>query len=279
MKWIVRLCVMAIAAYLGVAAYLFVIQRSLQYPASTRITDVVEAQLPGFEDILIETSDGETLRGFWKPPEPGRALTLYFHGNGGSLWNRRDRVRALAEEGRGLLIVSYRGYSGSTGSPTETGLHEDARTAYAFATRDHDPASILVYGESLGSGVAVRLAAENPVGALVLDAPYTSTADVAAILYPSIPIGLLMLDQYRSIDHIGAVAAPILIMHGDADRVIPFAQGQALYEAAPEPRRFIRFPGSGHSTLLEDGGIAPVRALLQSIENGNVEAAFRGPAP
>jgi uncharacterized protein len=279
MKWIVRLCVMAIAAYLGVAAYLFVIQRSLQYPASTRITDVVEAQLPGFEDILIETSDGETLRGFWKPPEPGRALTLYFHGNGGSLWNRRDRVRALAEEGRGLLIVSYRGYSGSTGSPTETGLHEDARTAYAFATRDHDPASILVYGESLGSGVAVRLAAENPVGALVLDAPYTSTADVAAILYPYIPIGILMLDQYRSIDHIGAVAAPILIMHGDADRVIPFAQGQALYEAAPEPRRFIRFKGSGHSTLLEDGGIAPVRALLQSIENGNVEAAFRGPAP
>jgi uncharacterized protein len=279
MKWIVRLCLLALAAYVGMAGYLFAIQRSLQYPASTRITDVIEAQLPGFEDIVLETSDGETLRGFWKPPEPGRALTLYFHGNGGSLWNRRDRVRALAEEGRGLLVVSYRGYSGSTGSPTETGLHEDARTAYAFATRDHDPANILVYGESLGSGVAVRLAAENPVGALVLDAPYTSTADVAAILYPYIPIGILMLDQYRSIDHIGAVTAPILIMHGDADGVIPFSQGQALYEAAPEPKRFIRFAGSGHSTLLEDGGIAPVRALLESIETGNANAAFRGPAP
>lgn len=279
MKWIVRFGLVALAAYIGMAGLLFVTQRSIQYPASARTTDVIEAQLPGFEDVLLETRDGETLRGFWKPPEPGRALTLYFHGNGGSLWNRRDRVRALASEGRGVLVVSYRGYSGSTGSPTEEGLHEDARTAYAFATREHDPASILVYGESLGSGVAVRLAAENPVGALVLDAPYTSTADVAAILYPYIPVGILMHDQYRSIDHIGEVEAPILIMHGDADRVIPFSQGEALFAAAPEPKRFIRFAGSGHSTLLEDGGIAPVRAVLESIEAGTVEAAFRGPAP
>jgi fermentation-respiration switch protein FrsA (DUF1100 family) len=274
MKWLIRFFVLALIAYLGMTSLLYVTQRSLQYPASARVTDVIEAQLEGFEDIRLETSDGETLRGFWKPPEAGRALILYFHGNGGNLWNRRDRVRALAQDGRGVLIVSYRSYSGSTGSPTEAGLHEDARTAYNFAIREHDPALLLVYGESLGTGIAVRLAAENPVAALVLDAPYTSTADVAAIRYPFIPISILMHDQYRSIDIIDQVKAPILIMHGDADIIIPFSQGQALYAAAPQPKRFMAFPGNGHTSLLENGGLDLVRALLTGVEEGDAIAAL-----
>ncbi len=279
MRWIARIFLVAFAAYLGMVALLYVSQRSILYPASARVTDVAEAGLAGYEDIVIDTEDGERLRGFWKPPEPGRALIIYFHGNGGSLWNRRDRARLLGEDGRGVLLLSYRGYSGSTGSPTEEGLHEDARTAYRFATREHDPSRIVVYGESLGSGVAVRLAAENPVGALVLDAPYTSTASVAAMRYPFVPVGLLMHDQYRSIDIIGRVTAPILIMHGEADRVIPFSQGEALFAAAPDPKGFIRFPGAGHSSLLEEGGIEAVRALLAAVENGNPVAALPGQRP
>jgi uncharacterized protein len=277
MRWIARVGLVALLTYAAVVAMVYSSQRSMQYPASARVTDVIEAQLAGFEDIIVETADGETLRGFWKPPEAGRALTLYFHGNGGSLWNRRERARALAEEGRGVLLVSYRGYSGSTGTPTEEGLHKDARAAYAFATAHVEPGRIALYGESLGSGVAVRLAAENPIGALILDAPFTSAADVAAIVYPYIPVRLLMHDQYRSIDHIERVDAPILVMHGDADRVIPFFQGEALYEAAPEPKAFVAFPGSGHSTLLEDGGIVHVRALLAGLEAGDAARVLAEP--
>lgn len=274
MRWFKRAAFVVVVAYLGAVGALFAMQRSLQYPAIDRVTDVVEAQLPGFEDIVVETEDGERLRGFWKAPEPGRALTLYFHGNGGNLWNRRDRVRLLGEEGRGVLIVSYRGYSGSTGSPTEEGLRRDARAAWRFATERVDPARILVYGESLGSGVATRLASETEVGALVLDAPFASTADVAAMRYPFAPVRLLMLDQFRSIDVIGQVRAPILVMHGDADVVVPFSQGETLFSAAPEPKRFVRFPGAGHSSLLEDGGLTLVRAMKEALERGEPEAVF-----
>lgn len=274
MRWLKRLALLAVLVYLGGVGALFFMQRSLQFPAVERVTDVLEAELTGFEDIVVETEDGERLRGFWKAPEPGRALTIYFHGNAGNLWNRRNRVRVLGEDGRGVLIVSYRGYSGSTGSPTEEGLHRDARAAYRFAVERVDPERILVYGESLGTGVAVRLAAENPVGAVALDAPYASTADVAAMRYPFAPVRFLMLDQFRSIDVIDAVRAPILIMHGDADAVVPFSQGETLFAAAPEPKRFVRFPGAGHSSLLEDGGLALVRAMKDALERGEPEAVF-----
>ncbi|MCC5977807.1 MAG: alpha/beta hydrolase [Salinarimonas sp.] len=272
MHWILRTGIVAFVAYIGLVAMLFTTQRSMQYPASARVTDVEEAQLSGFSDIVITTEDGEELRAFWKPPEDGRALVLYFHGNGGSLWNRRFRAQALAENGRGVLMVSYRGYSGSTGSPTEQGLHKDARAAYEFARERVDPERILAYGESLGTGVVMRLAAENPLGAIVLDAPFTSTADVAARLYPIVPVRLLMLDQFRSIDLVDDVSAPALVMHGRRDQVVPFEDGHALYDALPGPKRFLEFPESGHISLFEDGGLDAVRALMEGMENGDPAA-------
>ncbi|HMB12326.1 alpha/beta hydrolase [Saliniramus sp.] len=267
-----RTAIIVLVAYIGLVAMLFTTQRALQYPASARVTDVEEAQLTGFSDVVITTEDGEQLRAFWKPPEEGRTLVLYFHGNGGSLWNRRFRAQALAEEGRGVLMVSYRGYSGSTGSPTEEGLHADARAAYAFARAHADPARILAYGESLGTGVVMRLASDNPLGAIVLDAPFTSTTDVAARLYPIVPVRFLMLDQFRSIDLVDDITAPALIMHGRRDQVVPFADGRALYEALPGPKRLLAFPESGHVSLFEDGGREAVRMLMEGIENGDPAA-------
>ena len=272
MRWILRTALIALVAYIGLVAMLFTTQRSMQFPASARVTDVQEAQLSGFSDVVIATEDGEQLRAFWKPPEEGRALVLYFHGNGGSLWNRRFRAQALAQDGRGVLMVSYRGYSGSTGSPTEEGLHADARAAYAFARAHVAPERILAYGESLGTGVVMRLAAENPLGAIVLDAPFTSTADIAARLYPIVPVRLLMLDQFRSIDLVDDITAPVLIMHGRHDQVVPFEDGRALYEALPGPKRFLEFPDSGHVSLFEDGGLEAVQALMEGIENGDPAA-------
>jgi len=252
--------------YAAVVAALFFAQRSLLYPGSGQVTNAVQAGLTGVEDIVLATPDGERLVGWWKPPELGKAVIVYFHGNGGALWNRRARAKGLVATGRGLLMVSYRGYSGSTGTPTEEGLRIDARTAYDFVAKPYEPSRIVLYGESLGTGVAVRLATERPVAGLVLDAPYTSTAAVAAQRYPFVPVSFLMRDQYRSIDIIQTVKAPILVMHGTADRVIPFHFGEELFAAAPEPKRFVRFEGGRHSNLLESGGFAALDEFLKPIE-------------
>lgn len=266
MLTLARLVGIALVVYAALVGLLLVFERSLLYPASSLRTTAAEAGLEGFQDIDLTTDDGERLVAWWKPPEPGRAVVLYLHGNGGSLWNRRDRARLLSGDGRGLLLFSYRGYSGSTGSPTEAGLHADARAAYAFVAQRYEPERIVLYGESLGSGVAVRLAVERPVGGLILDAAYPSTADVAKLMYWFVPVELLMRDQFRSIDLIHKVKAPILFLHGDRDGIVPIRLAERLYEAAPEPKRFVRLPGVDHVSVLEQGGLAPVRAFLSEIE-------------
>lgn len=256
---------LAALGYLLLVGLLYSQQARILYPATTERILAREAGLVGFEDVEIPTADGERLVGWWRPPEPGRALVLYFHGNGGSLINRRDRVEALAREGRGVLIVSYRGYSGSTGSPSEAGLRRDAEAAFAYLG-SYDPARIVVYGESLGSGVAVWLAAGRKLGGLVLDAPFTSIADVARRSFWFVPVDLLLRDGHRSIDRIGELRAPLLVLHGERDDVIPIALGERLYAAAPEPKRFERLAGVGHVSVLEEGGLAFVRAFLSQAE-------------
>ena len=256
-----------IVLYVGALAVLFVNQRSLLYPASDRHTTVGEAGLTGFQDLVLPTPDGERLVAWWKPPQPGKALILYFHGNGGSLWNRRLRAQALTASGRGLLMISYRGYSGSTGTPTETGLHIDADAAYDWIARSYEPSRLVAFGESLGSGVAVRLATERSLAGLILDAPYTSTADVARLSYWYVPVGWLMLDQFRSLDIIQKVKAPLLILHGTDDRIIPISLGQQLFDAAPEPKRMVRIEGGSHTRNLEQGGMQPVNDFLRTVES------------
>lgn len=266
MRMLLGLAAFLVLAYALVILGLYAGQRRILFPASSLQAKAAEAGLAGFRDVVIATSDGERLIAWWKAPEPGRALVLYFHGNGGSLLNRRDRARALSEGGRGLLLVSYRGYSGSTGSPSEEGLRRDAEAAYAFLA-SYDPARIVLYGESLGSAVAIRLATDHPVAGLVLDAPFTSVVDVARPLFRFAPVDLLMRDRFASAERIAAVRAPILVLHGDRDAVVPIALGEALFAAAPEPKRFVRLPGVDHVSVLEQGGLAPVEAFLSEVES------------
>ena len=173
-------------------------QSALLYPAGREKTGAREAGLPDFEDVTLTTEDRERIVGWYKPAAPGRATLLYFHGNGGSLLNRRDRAVMLTEGGRGLLIVSYRGYSGSTGTPSEAGLRIDARTAYAWLAARAPAERLVLYGESLGSGVAVRLATEKPIAGLILDAAFTSAADVAGHHYWYCRCGCCAISTARS---------------------------------------------------------------------------------
>ena len=240
-------------------------QRWLLFPASPDRATAAEAGLASFSDVAIATADGERLLAWWRPPEPGRAVLLYFHGNGGSLLNRRDRVRALTADGRGAPLVSYRGYSGSTGSPSESGLTLDAEAAYRFLA-SYEPRRIVLYGESLGSGVAVRLASERPVGAVILDAPFTSVTDVARSAYWFVPVDWLLRDRFASLHRIASIRAPLLILHGERDSIVPIALAARLFEAAREPKRFVRLAGVDHVSVLERGGLAEVRRSLDEVE-------------
>jgi fermentation-respiration switch protein FrsA (DUF1100 family) len=188
------------------------------------------------------------------PPRGDAPVILYFHGNGGALKDRVSRFQQIGAAGVGLIALSYRGYGGSSGKPTEEGLINDARAAYALALERYPADRIALWGESLGTGVAIALAAEKPVARLMLDSPYTSTVDIAAASYPFLPVRYLMKDQFRSDLRIANVKAPVLIMHGDADTVIPIQYGERLYAMIPGAKRMVRFPGGQHVDLDRHGG-------------------------
>jgi uncharacterized protein len=261
LKWFL---IVAVVGYVVFLALLYVAQRKLQYVPETFRTTPVAARLPEAQEAVLDTADGERVIVWHVPPRGEKPVILYFHGNGASLRWRAERFRALTADGTGLVALSYRGYGGSSGSPTEAGLLADAAAAYAFATARYPPARIAAWGESLGTGVAVALAAENPIGYLVLESPFTSAADVGARTYWFAPVRLLMKDQFRSDLRIGKVTAPVLVLHGDRDTVVPFAQGERLYAMINAPKRFVRFPGVGHNDL----GAAAV-AAAKTFLNGN----------
>ena len=243
------LLVIGASLYLGLVALMYVAQRALMYFPETVRTAPAAAGFPEAEEIALDTADGERVIAWHVKPRGDRPVVLYFHGNGGALRYRVERYQALTADGTGLLALSYRGYGGSSGRPTEDGLIEDARAAYAFAAARHPAARLVLWGESLGSGVAVALAAERPVARLVLEAPFSSAVDVAASAYPFVPVRWLMKDQFRSDLRIGKVAAPVLIVHGERDAVVPIKSGERLYALITAPKRFVRVPGAGHEDL------------------------------
>jgi hypothetical protein len=239
------------ALYLIALAALYLAQRKLLYFPNT--VEVAPAAL-GLDARIVHlrTADGETLLAWYVAPAEDKPLILYFHGNGGGLDARADRFERLVATGNGLLALEYRGYAGSTGSPSETGLIADGEAAYAWALGSGvAPDRVIAMGESLGSGVAVALAARRRVGALVLDSPYSSIADVAAAHYWMFPVRALILDAFHSDRRIANVAAPLLIVHGTADGVVPIRFGERLFASAQPPKEFLRVEGAGHLALGE----------------------------
>ena len=184
-------------------------------------------------------------------PSPGKPTVLFFQGNAGDMTDRAPRLAFYQSKGLGAAFLSYRGFGGSTGRTTEKGLITDARTAYDWLRRTTPPTRIALVGESLGTGVAVQLAAQVPVAAVALDAPYASALGVAEQRFPWLPVALLMKDQFLSINHIADINAPLLIQHGTADMVIPYASARTLYAAALQPKTFVTLPDRGHEIIFD----------------------------
>jgi uncharacterized protein len=237
--------------YVALFVGLFVGQRRILFRCDAAEVDPATLGLKA-KTLRLKTEDGESLLAWSIPPAPGRPLILYFHGNAGGLDLRVERFRAMAEMGAGLLAIEYRGYASSTGSPSERGLKLDGEAAYAAAIASGvPPEGIVALGESLGSGVAVALAARHKIGALVLDSPYSSIADVAAAAYWFVPVRALLRDPFRNDLLIGSVKVPTLIVHGTKDGVVPIRFGEKLFALANPPKEFWRVEDAAHLAMGE----------------------------
>ena len=272
--------VFAVVPYLGVLLLLVVLQRSLIYgPIRDDALNVRQCQIPGarVEPVSL-TTDGNLQLNGWHivaeaavdrdddPPTPGangRPLILYFCGNAANRAYRAEEFEIFAGLGADTICFDYRGYGDNGGSPSEAAFADDARAVWKYVTEERqiDPQRVILFGESLGGGVATRLAGElsaagTPPGGLVLRSTFTRLTDVAAWHAPWLPVRWLIFDRYPSVERIGRVAAPILIFHGRRDTIVPFAFGEQLFDAAPEksasgiPKRFIALETADHNDLL-----------------------------
>ena len=274
---------LVVAAVLAASVgLLWAFQRRLIYLPSPGPVPPAAAVLRGASDVSFPTADGLRLHGWFVPPTPvdnqtppsggsvtlpegaptpagrgdaragrgeARAAVLVCNGNGGDRSMRADLAAALTRLGLAVLLFDYRGYGGNPGSPTEAGLAADARAALAYLAGrpDVDPARVVYLGESLGAAVALRLATERPPAALVLRSPFASLAEVGRRHYPVLPVSLLLRDRYDSAALAGRLAAPLLVVAGGRDRIVPASHSRRLFAAAPEPKRLVVLEGADHN--------------------------------
>ena len=242
----------AVIVYAMVVGILWFMQDTMLYHRSAGAPMLNDPMLlPKREIVCLTTADGLNLRSwYFKPARADLPTVVFFHGNAGDIGNHLPFAKFLIEAGYGLLALEYRGYGGNPGTPREAGLIADGRAAFAFLNAQGVPDSgIVLYGESLGTGIAVQLAAEHQVRAVILRSPYTSIAEVAAIQLPYIPARWLVRDRFDSLSVIGLNKAPLFIFHGANDMLIPIALGRELFEAAPEPKTWLTVEGVGHNDV------------------------------
>ncbi|MCZ6764468.1 MAG: alpha/beta hydrolase [Alphaproteobacteria bacterium] len=259
-----RVLIFLCAGYVLVAAVIFFTQRRLMYLPDPTPPSLAQAGVPDMSVVALRTGDGLDLEAWYRPAARDSAPTLvYLHGNAGNIGHRGGKVRPYLDAGFGVLLVSWRGYGGNPGRPTEQGLYEDARAAVAYlSAAGVATTQIVLYGESLGSGPAVHIAAEGDFGAVVLEAPFTSAGDLAQRHYWYLPARALLRDRYDSQSKIARIGAPLLILHGERDQVVPARFGRTLLAAARRPKDGAFFAAAGHNDLYEHGAAQSVIDFL-----------------
>lgn len=277
MRRFMRMLLPALLVVLALLVFLWAMQRRLMYFPMGSVLEPAEAGATQVERVTFPTSDGLRLQGWFFPASvpassssSSRFTIVVFNGNAGNRSYRAPLASALQARGHSVLLFDYRGYGGNAGAPTESGLKEDARAAraYVLGRPDVDRARIVYFGESLGTGVAVTLAAEHPPAVLVLRSPFTSMVDVGRTHYPIFPVRRLLRDRYDSAARIARIASPLLVIAGDRDSVIPVEQSRQLYDAASSasPKELLIVRGADHNdaSLLDgDEMISAVDAFLQ----------------
>jgi hypothetical protein len=226
------------------------------------------------EELALVAEDGVRLHGWFLPVAGSRLTLLVCHGNAGNVSHRLDRaLLAQARLGADVLLFDYRGYGRSEGSPDEEGTYRDARAAWRWlVARGQRPGRIVIFGESLGAAVALQLALDTEgARALVLESPFASIPAMARAVYPFLPVWPLVRTRYDNLGKVRRLRAPVLVVHGERDDIVPFAQGRRVFDAAPEPKRFYAIPGAAHNDTYVVGGEAYWRVLREFLEDPGVE--------
>lgn len=247
MRWLVRIAVLLSLIWSAATAALFLFRHDLIYPFRDWPR---HDQIVGVPDARMETltsHDGLALTLWTRAARPGQPTVLYFMGNAGALPASAPRLREMALRGFGIVALNYRGAGGAPGKPRQADLVKDGLAAYDRAAAGAPP---VIWGTSLGAALAVQVASRRPASAVILETPFARLCATAEAHYPMIPACLILFDEtWASEDRIGQLAAPLLVLHGDADRIIPIEQGRALFDKAPQPKEFLTYPGGRHNDL------------------------------
>jgi pimeloyl-ACP methyl ester carboxylesterase len=249
----VRVWLLALAALLLYGLIRFAVSRLIyrptRYPRGWWHTQAES----GAQDVWLRSSDGVRLHAWWVAVPGSRLATLYLHGNGANLSHRPGHLREMTAAGSSVLLIDYRGYGKSSGRPTERGLYRDADAGYDhLIAMGYRPEQIVVHGESLGSAVAADLAARRPCAGLVLECPLSSLSEMAGRIMPY--VGRFFAGGFHTRRNVARVHVPLLVIHGDRDRVVPHAMGRAVFAAGHQPKTFCTVKGATHRTIVDSAG-------------------------
>ena len=262
-----RVCIItALLVFIGLM-FARLINRLVYYPSIYPDGNWQLQTRAGAQDTWVTTADGVRLNAWWFPSPGSPLATLFLHGNAGNVTDRIDHADAIKEAGSAVLVPDYRGYGKSSGRPGERGFYLDADAAYAALLRfGYDPSHIILQGESLGTAVAATLASRRACAGLILESPLASLSEMAGTMAPI--IGPLLVHGFDTKTTIKRVHSPLLVIHGDADEIVPFRQGQAVFAEANSPKEFWHVPGAHHNDLLYAAGaeyVPRLRAFYNSL--------------
>lgn len=247
-------------------------QRHLIYLPNKTHIETSQFDATQMKVVKLQTEDHLEIFGWYLPSKPGFPTLLFFHGNMSHIGTRVKGLKPYMEQGYGIFLLEYRGYANNPGAPTEQGLYQDARSAIAYLHQERIPyRDIILYGESLGTGIAVQIATEYPIGGLILQSPYTSMTDIGQYHYPYLPVRWLLKDRFDSIKKIKNVKAPVLIIYYQEDSVVPSKFSEALYQAANSPKYKVVVSESGinHNTLITSATYQSILDFLDRIKSKN----------
>tara|TARA_B100001248_G_scaffold249357_1_gene222489 strand:- start:222 stop:1022 length:801 start_codon:yes stop_codon:yes gene_type:complete len=263
MKYIYILITSAIIIYLILLTLIYINQRKLLYLPSENnyLDDPINFT---YNEFFIEVDKNIKIKSWLIEKDLKKYKTILFlHGNAGNLFNRSYKLNRLNELNLNVLIISWRSFSGNLGKPNETNLYGDAKKAVRWLNdRGVETENIILYGESLGTGVAVELGQTNKFNSIILESPYTSMVKAAKIYYPYLPVKLLLKDKYESVKKIKNIETPILIMHGKKDNIVPFYMGKKLFETANKPKKFLQIEEDDHMLSFNDNLLLEIKNFI-----------------
>jgi fermentation-respiration switch protein FrsA (DUF1100 family) len=278
MRTVRTILLMLVVLACGIGGTLYSVETHLVlYHPDVRLPSPAQAGVPEMRPVTIHTKDNLPLTSWFVDAADDKPVLLFFMGDTGSLADRADAFKPFIQHGYGIFLLGYRGFGGNPGEPSERGLYRDARAAIAWlGSHGYDAGRIVLYGHSLGTGIAVQMATEIKARAVILEAPYTTLPDTVQLNMPLVSANWFMKkDYYNNIEKIGKIREPLLIVQGDHDEVIPYKQGKALFKAAPEPKQAYLIPEGGHSDLFDYGEAQLVMDFLDHHAGEGSEASDR----